>query len=322
MAEDASKHSLHGRVISAFTGHVARVVPGPPVPPIARPAYALQTLFLCVVAFSLAVSPISLGSGPLASSLYFLCWIALTAPMARRYGLVRSALFMEAVSFTSLSAVTTLCASTLGGAVSGPFVDDLLVRADLFMGYDWWAVFRLSRLYPSVVRSLDLAYACLVPQTILMPLALVLCRRERIMWEFLTAWTLAGIATSAIFPFAPAKGAALYFAVAPDAFTKRWFWMFGPQIEALRRGEALDISRAVMGIVSVPSFHTAAGVMFTWASRAIPYVGTSLVALNLLMILSTPISGIHYLVDVVAGLLVGILSIVGAKALTRGRSLA
>jgi membrane-associated phospholipid phosphatase len=53
------------------------------------------------------------------------------------------------------------------------------------------------------------------------------------------------------------------------------------------------------GLVSMPSFHAAAGLMVTWCFRRYrPWV-IGLSCLNALMILATFMSGAHYFIDVV-----------------------
>ena len=316
MMDGGSHEALPRRMLDAFLAHAAEVVPGTPVPPIARAAYALQAGFLGVVLFGVAASQFTLGNGGFASGLYLLLWIALAAPLARRYGMPRAALFMESVSFASLSGLITVCATIMTASVSADFADDWLIRSDQMLGYDWLAAYKFSRVHPAAVQVLNFAYSSMAPQIVLVPCALALTRRERTMWVFFTAWVLALIATALIFPFAPARGAAIHFGIMPDGMTKEWFWQFGPRIEALRHGAGRDISSMAMGIVSVPSFHAAAAMMFIWAGRSLPYVAWPLAALNLLMIISTPISGIHYLTDVLAGILVACAAITAAKALT------
>lgn len=313
MVDGGSQQTWPGRLRAAFVSHAAGISPGSPVPPVARAAYALQALFVGVVLAEVAATDFTLGSGPLASGLYLLLWLALAAPLARRYGMRRAALFMESVSFAPLGGLLTVCATIMAASISADFADDWLIRSDQALGFDWLAAYKFSRSYPTVVHVLNFAYWSMDPQIVLVPLALALTRQERTMWVFFTAWLIALMATTLIFPLAPARGAAIHFGITPDSLSKDWFWQFGPRIDALRHGAGRDISSMAMGIVSVPSFHAAAAVMFTWAGRSLPYLSWPIAALNLLMVISTPISGIHYLVDVLAGVLVGAVAIAAAR---------
>ena len=60
-------------------------------------------------------------------------------------------------------------------------------------------------------------------------------------------------------------------------------------------------------------FHTAAAILSAWALWPVRYIRPLAVVVNGLMILSTPISGQHYFVDVVAGGLVAWGGIAAAK---------
>ena len=58
---------------------------------------------------------------------------------------------------------------------------------------------------------------------------------------------------------------------------------------------------AMQGIVTMPSYHTVMAVLFTYAFRRTGLVGYGIATLNLVMLLSIPPIGGHYLVDMLAG---------------------
>jgi membrane-associated phospholipid phosphatase len=60
----------------------------------------------------------------------------------------------------------------------------------------------------------------------------------------------------------------------------------------------------VQGLVSLPSYHAAMGLLFIWAFRHVRLLFPAAVVLNIALLASTPTHGGHYLVDVIAGLLV------------------
>ncbi|WP_338329099.1 phosphatase PAP2 family protein [Sphingobium yanoikuyae] len=61
-------------------------------------------------------------------------------------------------------------------------------------------------------------------------------------------------------------------------------------------------SGQLRGIVSAPSFHTAAAVLYIAAGWRIAALRWPIVALNAAMLLSTPVEGTHYLIDMILGL--------------------
>ena len=57
----------------------------------------------------------------------------------------------------------------------------------------------------------------------------------------------------------------------------------------------------MQGIVTMPSYHTVMAVLLTYAFRRTGLVGYGIATLNLVMLLSIPPIGGHYLVDMLAG---------------------
>ena len=71
---------------------------------------------------------------------------------------------------------------------------------------------------------------------------------------------------------------------------------------ALRAGGPWHFELSAMqGIVTMPSYHTVMAVLFTYAFRRTGLVGYGIATLNLVMLLSIPPIGGHYLVDMLAG---------------------
>jgi membrane-associated phospholipid phosphatase len=87
-------------------------------------------------------------------------------------------------------------------------------------------------------------------------------------------------------------------------------------LTALRDGTLRVISLDRMqGIIAFPSYHAALAVIFAaslWTLRWLRWPG---VALNALMIAATPINGGHYFVDVLAGIMVAVVSVTAVRAL-------
>ena len=63
------------------------------------------------------------------------------------------------------------------------------------------------------------------------------------------------------------------------------------------------------GLIALPSFHAAASLLFAWWGWQIRIMRFPLLLANALMLLSTPINGGHYFIDVLAGLGVGAFAI-------------
>ena len=301
--------------LSAFTKFAARIEPRSPILPVARPAYALMGVLAIADLVYVGMSDFEWGFGPYTRMLLVLAVASISALVARRYQMLQVASYLEATSFIGLVGLLTICSTLIGAAWSGQFIDTSLIEFDRLFGFDWLSVYRYSRVYPEIVFILNISYSSLFLQMVTVPALLTLFGEFECKWTFITAWTVASILTVLIFPFTPAEGAPIHFSVGPDAWSSAWFWQFGPRIAGLRAGALRDISSTAMGIVSVPSFHAAAGVMLAWASLRLRSFRIPFVLLNLLMIASTPISGVHYLVDVLAGMVEGAVSVILARIL-------
>jgi membrane-associated phospholipid phosphatase len=109
---------------------------------------------------------------------------------------------------------------------------------------------------------------------------------------FLRAYGLAVLVTATIATFYPAVGT--------DPTNRS-----ATVLMALRAGQLHDLSLSdPVGIISMPSFHAVGAVLATvgvWPIRALRW---PIVILNTLMLCATVPMGAHYLVDVLAGVLV------------------
>jgi membrane-associated phospholipid phosphatase len=89
-------------------------------------------------------------------------------------------------------------------------------------------------------------------------------------------------------------------------------------LEALRSG-AMSVVRLddLEGLITFPSFHTANAILFAWALWSVHYLRLPVLALNVLMVASTPTAGSHYFIDILGGTAVALLAIVAAFVQTR-----
>jgi membrane-associated phospholipid phosphatase len=84
----------------------------------------------------------------------------------------------------------------------------------------------------------------------------------------------------------------------------------------LREGKmrVLEIGQ-LTGIVTFPSFHAAGAMLYLWALWTIRWMRPIALICNVLLLLSTPIDGGHYFIDVVAGVSLAILAILAVRRL-------
>lgn len=188
-----------------------------------------------------------------------------------------------------------------------PFADELLITWDGMIGLDWMAYFQLVHDQPKLARILSLSYTSLTPLSVIAYTALHiagLANRARYFVELFFFTAVAAMLIGALFP---AEAAVIAYELQLTDFPNYGKLPGTYHIEHMERLRAqsgpipLDVTR-LPGLVTFPSFHTAAGVILcisTYATRA--FFPVLLYAV--VMIASTPILGGHYFVDLIGGAL-------------------
>jgi len=123
------------------------------------------------------------------------------------------------------------------------------------------------------------------------------------------AFILTALATIAVSAVLPAQGVWLHYGLHADADAivpvSATSW---PVFLGIRDGSLLTLMAAGSeGIITFPSLHAALGLIFALALWPMPVLRWFGLALNLLMIVATPIDGSHYFIDVVAGLAIALM---------------
>lgn len=293
-------------VLAAVQHSLAQTEPAPLFDRRSIPVYGsigiIAIMDLCVLAFS----DFYLGRSTIVRTFPGLILLVALALYLRRRHLERFGLALEAIAIPTLAGVLAVTGTTFLAAVSGPFVDSALHAADRSLGFDFPALAEFYRQHPALATASRHAYFSFGVQLAVVPCLLAVANLRRSLWVYLTGWCLALYLSTLIFPFAPAQGPFVYYGIPENVFVnfQRLFpWKFGPTIEALRSGALRDVGEAARGLISIPSFHAAGGVFFSWAGWHFRWLRWPVLALNLAMIASTIITGSHYLIDVIAGLI-------------------
>jgi hypothetical protein len=188
-------------------------------------------------------------------------------------------------------------AQYVGVAFALPLVDPWLAAGDAALGIHVPAVAAWTTGVPWLAAALTAAYATLLPQFVVPPIVLGLWYRNRkAMWEFLFHFHVCLLATLFGAVFLPTACPFLFYGDFPQIFEHERFIR---HFEALRSGAGFVVSYDdIDGLISIPSFHTAGGLMVTWAFRQHPTWLAAFAALNVFLIAATVLSGTHYGVDV------------------------
>ncbi|NJM82848.1 MAG: phosphatase PAP2 family protein [Tabrizicola sp.] len=192
-------------------------------------------------------------------------------------------------------------------SVPMPLADDLLIDMDRWFGFDWTAYFDLVMHYPTLIWILDLSYGKLDYVSAAALLLLLLIGSADRSRFFIEAFFVTAIIAASVGWILPAKAAVatLIGDVSAVADLPRSAGTYHlSHMDRLRNpvGDIrLDLFR-MPGLITFPSFHTAAGVVIAFAFwRTLLFVPAALYSAT--MIAATPIFGGHYFVDLIVGAL-------------------
>lgn len=195
------------------------------------------------------------------------------------------------IAFTAIACVLTY----LSARCTLPLEDNTLEVLDRAMGFDWVAWSAWVAAHRAIQVMLRLAYMSLLPQIVLCCCVLPLTGGARRLSELFWGAFVAILITSAVSALLPALGAFAHY-----GFAVRADWL--DDLLALRQpGSVTFTLHEMKGIVSMPSYHAVLAVLFVHAHRRTGVLGAAVLALNLMVIVSTPSEGGHYLCDVIAG---------------------
>lgn len=249
------------------------------------------------------------------------------ALVVRWRGHARTASAIEASALILGSGMTVACLSVLFTTIGAPFRDDMLAAADrwLFPALPWPAMVAAIVPHPRLIAAMCWVYTSLYWQPFIAILLLAIRDQEARIWRFVHAWLLALALSLVIFAFAPAITALPHYHIAQasiPALTVNAGWHPAWLLGQIRSGQLHELGVASMtGLIDFPSFHAAAATLLAWAFRSAGRIGTVMIALDVAVLLTTPLIGSHYFIDVLAGIAVALVAILATRpAAARGRS--
>lgn len=212
-----------------------------------------------------------------------------------------------------LSLLQILLFSTIGSLLSyllaregGPLWDSTLARWDSAIGFDWLSYVRWIDSHGWMVLPLKIAYASLIPQILILVLALGFSGRIRDMRRMIFAAMLCGTITILLSPLFPAVSNFVHLGLQSQDFRYVDPWagyIHLADYQSLRAGtmHSLILTKA-QGIITFPSYHAGLATVTLWAFCRTPWVRWPGVITAILTIVATPVDGGHYLVDILAGI--------------------
>ena len=206
--------------------------------------------------------------------------------------------------FTFVVLLGAIASYPVAAATHG-FVDAGLARFDALLRFDWLAWYRMVAAHPVLQTIGRVAYESIYWPPVILLGYYAWTDRERDAWRFMTRFWVAAILTLAVFRFMPAIGPLAYLWHGPVPYMPEsalWQPELIPPLR-LHAMHLIDLG-TLRGLVSAPSFHTAAAVLYIVAAWPIRRLRWPLILLNGAMLVATPVEGTHYLTDMLIGALV------------------
>jgi hypothetical protein len=204
---------------------------------------------------------------------------------------------------------TGIVLTYLAASCALPLQDATMQRLDRVVDFDWLAWRDAILSWPTLRWLLPIAYYSLQPQAALSIIYFAVSGRTARIGELLLLAGATLAVTDLVSAICPTLGP-----FAEHGGGGSGYVAYLPDLLALRAGGPWHFNLfAMQGIVQTPSYHVVSAVLFTYAFRGIGVIGYGIAALNMIMLLSIPPIGGHYLVDMLAG---GVLAL-GAIAVQR-----
>jgi PAP2 superfamily len=202
--------------------------------------------------------------------------------------------------------------SYLGASLGLPLRDADFAAADRALGFNWLAWRHFVEQYPWFVWLQRVTYETFYAQPLVMLVAASFLMPRRRNAEMFIALVVATAITVVVSTLVPAigPGDALGFATMQGTVIR--------ELQANPTAQALPYA----GIVSLPSFHTVISLLMVYGVRGMPWLFPVAIVLDMAMMISVPLGGDHYLVDMLAGAVVCVISILAARAVTRRTAIA
>lgn len=194
--------------------------------------------------------------------------------------------------------------SNLCATLSLPLLDSLFDRIDSALGFNWLQWHGFVQAHALFKGLLVMVYGSMFVQIFV---AIIFFARSPLQGQAEELWwstMITVVITSLISGLLPALGTFAYYQTDLDVAVHL------ADLLALRDGTMpIFPVLELKGIITFPSFHAATAILLCYPYRHYKALFPAVCVLNSLMLVSIPSQGGHYLVDVIAGVLVAVLSI-------------
>ncbi len=241
------------------------------------------------------------------------------------YRYARPDLRLQTVTDTSSQILLILLLGILmsyaAAATTIPLRDAGLQSIDTALGFDRRAYFDFFKSHPWLYETVKAAYFTMMPQFAVVPLLLFMSNKVGRLQLLIFAIAIALLVTDGISVLTPSVTTVYLdhgLTLAAHASLPSHVYTPLPTLEALRSGGHYAIRlKDIEGLISFPSFHTTAGLLFAWALWPLRYVRWLALATNAALIAAAPMIGAHYFIDLAGGAAVAVMAVAGSRWLSR-----
>jgi hypothetical protein len=192
---------------------------------------------------------------------------------------------------------------------AGARIDLVLADLDRAMGLDWPGLMRWMAQHPRLNAGAYIVYSSLLPQVALVAVVLAAIEPDRV-YRFCLALALSALLCLTIWSFAPSFGAFSVYTLTDTKMDLALNSAYAQDlVRLLREGPGLISPHNAKGLIGFPSYHAVLALLILWYLRDVKLLRWPVLALNLAVVLATPVQGGHHFIDVLASFPVTALSI-------------
>jgi membrane-associated phospholipid phosphatase len=278
--------------------------------------YVAVAASIVVVALWWAGIAIDVQSGARNIGLFALCG-AICLGLRTNDGSLRSRLvdIIELITLFGLVCLLGALGSYVVAALTTGYQDEVLARADAMLGFDWVALYRRTEASGLLIAVGKIAYSSLSVSAIVLFCLFAWWGQITRAHRFLVTYGLTLTCTVIIFAFFPSKGPLVQYIGGEPSYMPASGIAHVAFIDGLR-DRTIDIVSisGLHGLIAFPSFHAAGAILYIWGFWQFRTGRVVAFLVNLAMLGSTLVEGVHYLIDVVGGIAVALFAIAAVSS--------
>lgn len=257
---------------------------------------------------------------PVSLSYIFIIYLAIAIYCWKRR-LFRLAPAFESVGLGVFMTIPSLIASYMAASMNMPLSDHALALADRAILFDWESFIAFIDSQPVFSHTLAFAYSSLAAQLLALPVILGFAGRYKRIYVMILSYGVICYLTCFVSIWFPAAGTYAFYgpsSVRVDNINNYYGFAFLADFNAVRESAAFNLTvQNADGIITFPSLHAAGALLCAWAAWGLKPLRYPLAVWNTLMTVSAVSHGSHYLVDIIAGLLLAAASILAVTEFLR-----